>query len=304
MSSNFSVPSYSELVKQRNEHREEYRREIERNVEPLVQAAHDSDKMSVEIAQSVLRTATLLNGGALVAMPAIITLFGVDAKYTMRSLLIAGGLFVSGLGFSWLSSICGFFALAKRGDRNYAQADSTRLDLYRFYYPTDDEKRKTEQESELESLRAQNKQCHRAFIIYRAMAVLFSSLSFVGFVGGSGVGGWMVVQSPIRPASSSPALLSPPPCKDGTQTCQPWERDWTSMKLRPGTVVTPDGILMPPPSASPSTGLPQANGTKPPTECAAANNATECAEILKKLGKNPFEAFGFVGREPVYNGQK
>jgi hypothetical protein len=42
---------------------------------------------------------------------------------------------------------------------------------------------------------------------------------------------------------------------------------------------------------------------KPPPDCASAENANECAELLKKLGKNPFEAFGEVGREPVYSGQ-
>src|SRR5208282_4569559 len=48
---------------------------------------------------------------------------------------------------------------------------------------------------------------------------------------------------------------------------------------------------------------PLADTVKPPPECASAKNANECADILKKLGKNPFVAFGYVGREPVYGGQ-
>ena len=43
-----------------------------------------------------------------------------------------------------------------------------------------------------------------------------------------------------------------------------------------------------------------ADSVKPPPECAAARNAQECADILSKLGKNPFDAFGAVGAEPVY----
>ena len=47
-----------------------------------------------------------------------------------------------------------------------------------------------------------------------------------------------------------------------------------------------------------------ADTVKPPPECASAKNANECADILKKLGKNPFDAFDYVdGRAPVYGGQ-
>jgi hypothetical protein len=42
--------------------------------------------------------------------------------------------------------------------------------------------------------------------------------------------------------------------------------------------------------------------TRPPFQCAAAKNAEECANILTKLGKNPFDAFGSTGNEPVYGG--
>ena len=38
----------------------------------------------------------------------------------------------------------------------------------------------------------------------------------------------------------------------------------------------------------------------PPLECASAKNANQCADILLKRGKNPFEAFGYAGCEPVY----
>lgn len=39
---------------------------------------------------------------------------------------------------------------------------------------------------------------------------------------------------------------------------------------------------------------------EPPAECGSARNANECADILRKAGKNPFDAFGTVGHEPVY----
>jgi hypothetical protein len=43
-----------------------------------------------------------------------------------------------------------------------------------------------------------------------------------------------------------------------------------------------------------------ADTVKPPPECVHAESANECADVLKKLGKNPFDAFGTAGHEPVY----
>ena len=40
--------------------------------------------------------------------------------------------------------------------------------------------------------------------------------------------------------------------------------------------------------------------TKPPAECIKASNAIACARTLEKLRKNPLEAFGYVGSEPLY----
>ncbi len=38
----------------------------------------------------------------------------------------------------------------------------------------------------------------------------------------------------------------------------------------------------------------------PPVECASAASAEECADILAKAGRNPFAAYGVMGRQPVY----
>jgi hypothetical protein len=43
------------------------------------------------------------------------------------------------------------------------------------------------------------------------------------------------------------------------------------------------------------------NNSGKPGECVAAKTAEECANILGKVGKNRFAAFGTVGNEPVYN---
>jgi hypothetical protein len=43
------------------------------------------------------------------------------------------------------------------------------------------------------------------------------------------------------------------------------------------------------------TSTPMAIGKAPPAKCATAMDADQCADILTKAGKNPFDAHGFVG---------
>jgi hypothetical protein len=35
-----------------------------------------------------------------------------------------------------------------------------------------------------------------------------------------------------------------PPCKDGLQTCAPWERNWGDTSMKPGATVTNDGTIV------------------------------------------------------------
>jgi hypothetical protein len=37
-----------------------------------------------------------------------------------------------------------------------------------------------------------------------------------------------------------------PPCKDGLQTCKPWERDWGNTRLKPGSLITDQGAIIEP----------------------------------------------------------
>lgn len=42
------------------------------------------------------------------------------------------------------------------------------------------------------------------------------------------------------------SMAKAPPCKDGSQTCKPWERDWSNTQLESGSTVTDQGTLIPP----------------------------------------------------------
>lgn len=40
-----------------------------------------------------------------------------------------------------------------------------------------------------------------------------------------------------------PPSAKAPPCKNGTDVCPPWERDWSHADLKPGSVVTDEGSI-------------------------------------------------------------
>jgi hypothetical protein len=47
-------------------------------------------------------------------------------------------------------------------------------------------------------------------------------------------------QTTVKPETSAP------PCKNGAATCEPWQRDWSKTNLKPGSVVTKKGTVVPP----------------------------------------------------------
>jgi hypothetical protein len=73
-------------------------------------------------AQSVVKSGFLLNGGGMVAIPAIVALFKLDASKGLWMLAAMGSAFVAGLLAAWAASICAFFALANSSGASYSEA--------------------------------------------------------------------------------------------------------------------------------------------------------------------------------------
>jgi hypothetical protein len=112
------------------------------------------------------------------------------------------------------------------------------------YYPPNDEAQKAKAASEVQSQTKEAERRHNAFVRSRLAAIILSFLSLIVFVAGNVVGGWAVLHAQLKPASSSAVIA--PPCKDGSQSCQPWERDWGHTNLQPGTTVTKEVLSLPP----------------------------------------------------------
>jgi hypothetical protein len=74
------VPDSDTSNKRAYERQEELCRDIERHVDPQAAASRATDRAAIELGQSIVKTGTLLNGAAIIAMPTLVTFFGIETK--------------------------------------------------------------------------------------------------------------------------------------------------------------------------------------------------------------------------------
>ncbi len=118
-----------------NEVRESFRRDIENQVEPLRSASMASDRGAIDLAELIIKNATLLNGGAIIAIPAIVGLLGIDLRSDKWKFILIASIFASGLVSAWLANVFGFFALGFRSDALTLRAASLHARITRQWYP-------------------------------------------------------------------------------------------------------------------------------------------------------------------------
>lgn len=59
----------------------------------VLESHHAAERAAVDVAQTVVRTGFVVNASAIIAIPAIVALFNLDADAIRWSLLWTGGLF-------------------------------------------------------------------------------------------------------------------------------------------------------------------------------------------------------------------
>ncbi len=194
-------------------HREEYRREIAQHVDPKEAGARNTDKSAIDIAQSIFKTSTWLNGGGIIAIPAVVGLFKVrDTTTIAMDLLVPGGIFSLGLLTSLISAIMGFFALANRADMESSDATAMKLRTNLNYYPPDDpdeekcETSRKEQEIEISKWQQKTTSYYKLFYRFKAGAIIFIVISTVCFVGGNYFGARAMLKITSSRASVSSAV--------------------------------------------------------------------------------------------------
>jgi hypothetical protein len=193
-------PSPDPSNKEVDERREEFRRDIEREVEPLDAAARATDKAAIELGQSIVKTGTLLNGAAIIAMPPLMSFFGIDTKAVVVPLVVAGLLFAGGILLSWASALFGFFALGARSHAEHWFGRATYYRLQYSYFPLPDtDKQKGERMSEVPKYYEDSRRRTTRFERYRMVAIILSLLSMLTFISGSAAAGWTILHAPVKP---------------------------------------------------------------------------------------------------------
>jgi hypothetical protein len=90
--------------------REQFRAELEFAIAPLREDNHANYEGAVKFAETAIKSAFALNGGALVALPALIALFKIDPQRVLLWVIIAGAVFVVGLISAAATAFLGYLS--------------------------------------------------------------------------------------------------------------------------------------------------------------------------------------------------
>ncbi len=187
--------------------RESFRRDLEGEVDPHLATAVTSERAAFDLAQASIRTSILLNGGAFIAIPTIVTLFGLDVLAVKFSLIGTTVLFAGGLLTAWLAAVFGLFALSARAASKEVLASAMRSRVTREHYPHHE--RAVTWASEERVYIEASEQKERQFTLRRKSAVVSCGLSGFLFVSGAVWGGYTIITAP--PKSVPPLNISLPP---------------------------------------------------------------------------------------------
>lgn len=166
----------------------------------------DAMKVAAEFAKEGIKNCFILNGGAMVAIPAAVALFGIDARAMFVEMMAVAGFLVVGLLAAWGASLSAFFAMSDvadahaqhRTDWEWSEvALDAALSSKNARY---DEAMIAIAEAKSESTRLQNRALR-----FRLAGIIACLTSVLCFVVGAGYGAHVLINSPAKPASESAA---------------------------------------------------------------------------------------------------
>jgi hypothetical protein len=194
--------------------RKEYREERESEMAADLEAAKIGESSAVAQAQMVIKSGFILNGGGMIAIPAIVALFNLDAEKLLHQLVLTGGLFVGGLCSASIASICAFFALAHKADTFYSSAVRTARLLQAKYFPPQAQK----MVQQAEAARRRTARLRVLWLTERYVAILLCLTSVALFIGGAWVGGNAILKAPHK---APPMVSLRPPAQDAVSLSAP-----------------------------------------------------------------------------------
>lgn len=191
-----SPTEYRERVRHENE-------QVEHFAQPWRAESLESGKAAIAFAQSIIKTSQLLNGGGLLAIPALATLFSLNVHAGQRLLLWTGLAFGLGLFFAWLCNFCGYFSqdFRSQAERKWAEAAEHQIRHNHRKKPEEPEK-SPQSEEDLEAGRKLFTRSNR----FVNLGVLFAFLSLISFLSGCYLGHRAITEIPQR-VPSTPSTL-------------------------------------------------------------------------------------------------
>ena len=169
---------------------DEYNDRIDRHREGLA----FYERNAIEFATSILKVLTYLNGGGLLAIPAVVALFRTDPREVKAQLICAAAAFVAGLVLVVMAQACAFFVMARRSEAEIElQYEQMEL-LAAIHYPNS-----PEEQASRTTRAAQNRGSYvakqRQSNIWRLISLVCVWASLLLFIVGSFLGGAAVFQA-------------------------------------------------------------------------------------------------------------
>lgn len=150
-------------------------------ITPLLGEAKDASRGALEFAQSAIKTAFLLNGGGLLAVPTAVAMFNIGVRDYQRDLLIVAAMFVSGLVLAYIAVVIAHFTMVEYHKSLMIAMKRATGNLNRAYYP--------DQETEPdEKLKNEFELSEKHYKCMRWIGTGICLVSFVAFVAGSVLG--------------------------------------------------------------------------------------------------------------------
>lgn len=115
--------------------RNRYYAELAASSERYRATAFEYEKLAVEYSANIFKTLTYLAGGALIALPAAVALFGVKAEQQKYWLVASAGCFVLTLLLVCLAQAFAFFTMARRSEAEKLQENNHIVSTVAQYFP-------------------------------------------------------------------------------------------------------------------------------------------------------------------------
>ncbi len=174
---------------------EAFLRRLETSIKPREEAAERSRTFTFEFARMALRSMFLLNGGALIALPAFAGMLGGIKPETADTFIWSIGSFVIGLVLIAVATLFAYIAMDADAEGIRQEILWRTIDINADYKPPDDPQKSKDEREEAIKL---SKNCGTRARKFRAIVIVSGLGSLVAFINGALQGGSVLTAMPVQ----------------------------------------------------------------------------------------------------------